>query len=517
MLPATPSPHAGESFTSLVRRTLRANNLTREDMCTRFPAINWKSRQNLMTSHELRTATRAMGIPIELARPTTMARYVTAFPTIQEVLDGHRAVNSHARRNWYWVSTTQACIPCLDRAPGTWQLAWHLPWSIICDEHTTPLHATCPICEEVLFEAHRCPGRVGGPRRPEDVAPIAMRLFPDLQHRGVAPRVRHTAAAVNAALDGNAVSTEALGELTCSEYLDAVRSLAGLQEHFADYEPGRGVVTRRAVAAPPRDTSARTSLLVTAHTLLHGPPEGVVQHVRQGLDALQLGSSTRLTWLRDRTIAIPSLRPLLEEAAKATASVGHRRWSGPRTVRDTGRIPQLIWPEVWSEVTGLTESGEVTGRAFASLTMAKAILSSTWKEAGTSLGLAEAITTRLARSGHQALLAPDDRYFEALQTLIGTTGDAPDYRLREQVTRARLLNDQWMAEARAVLGVSAAFDAVIRHHAWHGFVHGHPSTTPVNGDFDHGQRARLAVQRRRWEPTTTQALFNLLASEVVVQ
>lgn len=128
-----------------------------------------------------------------------------------------------------------------------------------------PLLSTCPLCDQVLFEAHRCPRRIGGPRRSEDFAAVLLRLWPHLGDRQASAETRATVRDINSALDGSTVGTSALGVLTCDDYLQALRSLAGLEEHLRNFEPVRGVVTRRAVAAPPRATTTRTTLLTTAH------------------------------------------------------------------------------------------------------------------------------------------------------------------------------------------------------------------------------------------------------------
>jgi hypothetical protein len=514
MLSTTLRPDHGESFTSLVRRTIRANNQTTQTLEDRFPHVNWRSRQNLMTARELRAACRVMGIPTEDARHTTMARYAIAFPTITEVIDGLRPVNSHARKNWFWVSTTQCCLRCLEETPTVWQLAWHLPWSIICERHETPLLATCPLCDAVLLEAHRCPRRIGGPRRPEELAPVLLNLWPRLGDERAAAGASTTASDLNRALDGCAMTTNSLGELACDDYLQAIRSIAGLEEHLHTYEPDRGTVTRRAVAAPPRETSRRTALLTTAHDLLHGPADGIVRHLRDGLDRLQLGSSTKLTWLRDHTIPLPALSPILEEASQGAASIGNRRMVQHRDGDESVRhVPQLIWPEVWEGLAPLTESGEVVGRSFASLTIAKFVLRASWQEAGASLGLPSHTAAKLARSGRQALLVPDGEYFETLhQMAMERVAGSPDYRERERGVSARLVDQTWMSATRMRLGVTSAFDAVLRHEAWHQYVHGHPSTTPLNASFDKALRSKLAVQKRRWPLPATPCLVEYLNS-----
>ncbi|CAN7267532.1 hypothetical protein LJR047_001258 [Knoellia sp. LjRoot47] len=170
--------------------------------------------------------------------------------------------------------------------------------------------------------------------------------------------------------------------------------------------------------------------------------------------------------------------------------------------------------EVWDDLKPMTESAEVVGRGFASLAMAKYILRCTWQAAGAALQLPKPIAIKLARSGHQALLVDDGTYFETLKAgLMEGITDSPDYRVREDRFRACLCDGDWMSRTRNAVGVSPAFDPVLRQHVWHDFVQGHPATTPANFEFDHAERSKLAVQKRRWTKDQTALLLAHLTAD----
>ncbi|MFI1184368.1 TniQ family protein [Streptomyces sp. NPDC020799] len=159
-----PLPHPGESLVSWTDRTGAALGLPRAraaealglELPTGNPGLSLQNLTRWISDEAAARVHAATGVPAEEVIALTVRRFQRTalsldepFGTKKEPPGGFRMLSKqHAYRY-----LSLYCPQCLGEGRG-WQLAWCLPWSVVCLRHRRYLHIDCPNCGTPLDHRH---------------------------------------------------------------------------------------------------------------------------------------------------------------------------------------------------------------------------------------------------------------------------------------------------------------------------------------------------------------------------
>jgi hypothetical protein len=498
-LPFLAIPQPGESLTSVVGRTL-------DIVGTNCPAItasdiDWRRVSNFACHAEVTTWSQLTGLPAERLIGCTYRTHQEALPLYADILKGNATMAAVARKTWLWPGTTQACPECLVSTDNAWRLKWRLPWVFSCPEHQRLLTTSCPVCGQLLREHHQCPRsirasgyawsdwiRTQGPAAQTQPAP------PTLQRTNVLTQSWTSAASrINAALDGIPHATAGEPPRTPADYLDSIRSLAGLYFHLDQHNSTERQQRRRAVAAPPRDSSPRAQLIARASTTLALPHELAVARLTRELATVRPAEGLT-AWIGDHALRTPTTARLFDSITSTRTSIGRTRRAH---ITYPTHVPQQIWPDTWLRLRPMLTTSTATGRTFASMLVVKTQQQCTWKQAAAMLGIPATLAHNIPRTGTARTTVHATTLVDEL--LHGAQAHEPiDYRRRERIA-LHLHHDNALNELRQHLKAPHLSDLMLRERVWTDWALGHPALAARPHDTPR-ERERTANQRKRWTP-----------------
>jgi TniQ len=446
-LPIVPAPAAGESFASYIDQLSRRYQAPLGTVLTATGLCGYPPRPSELAGYGVyltRARMSAFCSATGLDRTHVEAMLLRSYdgiaanfePLKNEAVDGYLEVT---RREWLLFRGSRLCPDCLVERDGAWNLSWKLPWSFACVQHKRLLIDRRPGCGMWAAEgrgaSHGAPpffGRVPEPFRCNNSPP------PDRRPPGARGPCGHELlgtvtdciASAPDLLEAQRAFTDIIetGEATVAsqkvlarEYLSEARTLFALLLHFAapdDLRPSPPTaarafddfVARREAAAANRLRLRRNG----PHTVVYRRSQRDVGLAAAAAPTIHryLGSSStdelreRLRWLAEAIYERRGQRTGLRDQYGITArmeallldgmpSRRSRLWVRERT--DNGRrmstdelarrVPQVLWPDVWSErfAHQLPTNRDIEARRFLSMALVKYGSQCSWEQAAEAL------------------------------------------------------------------------------------------------------------------------------------